>query len=280
MKLFSPGKVNLFFRVLNKCENRFHQIATLMQAISIGDILHFRISCRDVLTCTHPLIPVDATNLIDKARLLFRKKTGFKYFIAIHIEKKIPIEGGFGGGSGNIATTLWALNQMSQMNIDEKILQSWSSEISSDAPFFFSTGTAYVTGCGETVCSFPLMEKKNFYLAKPQEGLSTSLVYHHCQPNINPIDPKRLLHNAIDGKLDGINDLEYPAFFLYPSLQKLKRKLIDMGFDTVVMTGSGTGFYCEGTVNNPSLAGVQFWKGYSMTRKDKDKWYPFPESLS
>ncbi|MDN3508481.1 MAG: hypothetical protein P0S93_00365 [Candidatus Neptunochlamydia sp.] len=140
MKLFSPAKLNLFFRVLNKREDGFHEIASLMQAISLGDTLHFEESHQDHLTCSDPNIPVNERNFIHKARALFRQKTGFKTPIAIHAEKKIPTEGGFGGGSGNIATTLWALNQISRMNFDEKTLRIWAGEISSDTPFFFQPG--------------------------------------------------------------------------------------------------------------------------------------------
>ena len=137
MKLFSPAKLNLFFRVLKKRDDGFHEIASLMQAISLGDTLHFEESNEDLLTCTDTTIPTDEKNFIHRARALFREKTGFQTPIAIHAEKKIPAEGGFGGGSGNIATTLWAFNEISGENIDEGTLRSWAGELSSDAPLLF-----------------------------------------------------------------------------------------------------------------------------------------------
>ncbi|QVL58189.1 MAG: 4-(cytidine 5'-diphospho)-2-C-methyl-D-erythritol kinase [Simkaniaceae bacterium] len=271
MKLFSPSKLNLFFRVLSKREDGFHEIASLMQAITLGDTLLFEESEKDCLTCTDPKIPTDNRNFIHRARALFRTKTDFKTPIAIHAEKRIPAEGGFGGGSGNIATTLWALNQMSGKGVNEATLRQWAGELSSDAPFFFSTGTAYTTGRGEKVFSLPPLEKKTLYLAKPEGGLSTPLVYRHCEPNVNDIDPKRLLGHAIAGDLEGINDLEYAAFALRPDLWELKEGLINLGFETVAMTGSGTGFYCLGSVENPSLPGIQFWKTSYLSRGEK--WY-------
>ncbi|MDJ0651585.1 MAG: 4-(cytidine 5'-diphospho)-2-C-methyl-D-erythritol kinase [Simkaniaceae bacterium] len=274
MKLFSPAKLNLFFRVLNKRADGFHEIASLMQVISLGDTLHFEENDQDRLTCSDPNIPIDENNFIHKVRALFRKKTGFKTPVAIHVEKKIPTKGGFGGGSGNVATTLWALNQISRMDLDEKTLRNWAGEISSDAPFFFSTGTAYTTGRGEQVFSLPPLEKKSLYLAKPEEGLSTPLVYQHCEPNVNDIHPKTLLRNAMAGNLEGVNDLEYAAFALYPALWKWKEGLMDLGFETVVMTGSGTGFYCTGSIENPSLPGIHFWKTSYLSRQKK--WYAAP----
>lgn len=271
MKLFSPAKLNLFFRVLRKRDDGFHEIASLMQAIALGDILHFKESKQDSLTCTDRAIPVDERNFIHRARTLFREKTGFERPIAIHAKKRIPAEGGFGGGSGNIATTLWALKEISGERVDETTLRLWAGEISSDAPFFFSTGTAYTTGRGEKVFSLPPLKQQILYLAKPEGGLSTPLVYKHCVPNVNDIDPKKLLGNAIAGSLEGINDLEYAAFTLRPDLWELKEGLVNLGFETVAMTGSGTGFYCLGSVENPSLPGIQFWKTSYLSRNEK--WY-------
>lgn len=274
MKLFSPAKLNLFFRVLNQREDGFHEIASLVQAISLGDTLSFKESHHDCLTCSDPTLPVNEKNFVHQAHTLFRKKTGFNLPIAIHLEKKIPVEGGFGGGSGNVATTLWALNQISGMHLDEEILRTWASEISSDAPFFFSTGTAYVTGRGEQVYSLPPLEKKSLYLAKPAGGLSTPLVYKHCIPNVNEIDPKILLGKALTGSVEGVNDLEYAACALRPDLWELKEGLIHLGFETVVMTGSGTGFYCMGPVEHPSLPNIDFWKTTYLSRQDQ--WYLLP----
>ena len=162
MKLFSPAKLNLFFRVLNKREDGLHEIASLMQVITFGDTLHFKASDRDCLTCSDPTIPVDRQNVICQALAIFRSKTGFKKPLAIHVDKHVPAAGGFGGGSGNGATTLWALNRISGLNIAEETLRLWAGAISSDAPFFFSSGTAYTTGRGEKVVSLPPLKLKNF----------------------------------------------------------------------------------------------------------------------
>lgn len=271
MKLFSPAKLNLFFRVLSKREDGFHEIASLMQAISLGDYLTFEESSDDRLTCTDPSIPTDERNFIARARNLFQEKTGWDKKVAIHAEKAIPAEAGLGGGSGNIATTLWALSQLSEKNIAEEELKKWAGELSSDAPFFFSTGTAYATGRGEAVFSLPPLEKQTLYLAKPEGGLSTPLVYKHCEPNVNDIDPKQLLGSALGGHLEGVNDLEYAAFALRPDLFQLKEGLYNLGFTNVTMTGSGTGFYCMGPVENPSLPHVQFWKTSYLARSKA--WY-------
>ena len=251
VSFFSPAKINLFFRVLKKRKDGFHDIASLMQTIDFGDTLFFEPYSCDKLTCNISALACDKTNLIMQGLCLFRQKTGFGLPLKIHIEKRIPMQAGLGGGSSNLATTLWALNELSGHLVSQSTLQMWSSELSSDAPFFFSTGTAYVQGRGEQVTSLPPLSQRSFYLLQPEERLSTSLVYHHCLPaSIPPIDM-----NSLE-TLIGYNDLEKGAFFLKPELGRLKKTLKKMGFDLVCMTGSGSCFFCFGTTC-PSLESLK-----------------------
>lgn len=269
MKLYSPAKLNLFFRVLKKRDDGFHEIASLVQAISLCDTMHFEQAKKDSLTCTDPSIPTDQRNFIHKARELFREKTGYLSPFSIHVEKKIPTEGGFGGGSGNIATTLYAMNLLSRLAIDLKTLTRWAGEISSDAPFFFSKGTAYTTGRGEILEEIAPFPSTSLVLAKPHgEGLSTPLVYRQCTPNAHPISPRKMIAK----QYWGINDLEVPAFALRPDLRAFKTSLQELGFDAVGMTGSGSGFFCFGDVKDPSLPNATFWKGSFLSRAEGE-WY-------
>lgn len=272
LKFFSPAKLNLFFRVLGKCDDGYHEIATLMQAISLCDILYFELAEKDCITSTHPNLPCDERNLVYQALQLFRKKTGLLFPVKIHIEKRIPIEGGFGGGSSNLATTLWALNTITRRIVQEETLREWAGNFSCDAPFFFSSGTAYCTGRGEKIKSLSPLCKRNLYLAKSSKGMSTPEVYRHCRPHAcSSEDPLKLLASP-----KYVNDLEVSAFQLCPSLLRLKEDLLDLGFETAVMTGSGSGFFCFGKVKNPQLSGVQFLRTSFFSRIE-NSWYNSPE---
>ena len=62
--LFSPAKVNLFLRVLRKREDGFHELASLFQAVDLGDTLSFAElgggeGEDDVLLCDAPGCPLD-----------------------------------------------------------------------------------------------------------------------------------------------------------------------------------------------------------------------------
>ena len=57
--------------------------------------------------------------------------------ISIHIEKRIPLGAGLGGGSSNAATTLKALNQLLEMGLGQKEMMTMGVKIGADVPFFF-----------------------------------------------------------------------------------------------------------------------------------------------
>ena len=113
LALFSPAKLNLFFAILGKRPDAYHEIFSLNQTISLGDTLRVELADTDLLTCNDPKIPVGPSNLIWRAAALFREKTGFWQPLRIHLDKHIPVEAGLGGGSSNAATVLFALNTLS-----------------------------------------------------------------------------------------------------------------------------------------------------------------------
>src|ERR1700688_1220422 len=102
--LFSPAKLNLFFRVLRRREDGYHEIASLYQAVNLGDTLQVQLGESQRLTCDDPSLPCDGSNLILKAAQVFRRNTGLDLKAHFHLIKRIPIQSGLGGGSGNAAT--------------------------------------------------------------------------------------------------------------------------------------------------------------------------------
>lgn len=137
LSLHSPAKINLFLRILHKRADAYHELASLFQTVDLSDILHLSLSETDSLVCSDKTLAVDSSNLIIKAANLFRKKTGIDQGLSVHLEKKIPMEAGLGGGSSNAATTLYGFNELCGRPATEAELISWASEIGSDVSFFF-----------------------------------------------------------------------------------------------------------------------------------------------
>lgn len=248
MRLFSPAKINLFLRIVSKRPDGYHNLSSLFQTISLGDILTVELHDRDLLTCTDPSLPTDASNLILKATRLFRSKSGLQNHFKIHLDKQIPMQAGLGGGSSNAATILWACNALTGGFLSIDSLKEWSVEIGSDVPFFFSEGTAYCTGRGENVLPLCSLKSSPLCIVKPQLGLSTPEVFRRLnfEASVSEQIIKSDLAAFLLGNLPYFNDLEKPAFEIRPELYQLKTELLKKGFEIVLMSGSGSAFFCLG----------------------------------
>ncbi len=279
LSFFSPAKVNLFFRVLYKREDGFHEVASLYQAISLCDCLQVALSDKDIFTCDDPSLPLDERNLVSKALALFRRKTGDFSSFRIHLEKRIPKEAGLGGGSSNAATALWSFCHLLKKNVSIDALQNWGAELGSDVPFFFSLGTAYGTSRGEILQEVKLPSPISLWIAKPNWGLSTAKVFcvhDSSSASLRNTDPFLDLQDFLKGSDFFYNDLEEAAFLLSPALKKVKEDLLHMGFHRVILTGSGSAFFCLGSFANinytPKLTDVEFFPVKTLQRKEGD-WY-------
>jgi 4-diphosphocytidyl-2-C-methyl-D-erythritol kinase len=271
--LFSPAKLNLFFRILNKRSDGYHEIASLYQAIDFGDTLTAIASDCDTMSCSDMSLPLDSTNLVLKAADLFRRKTQIRAYAHFNLQKCIPVGLGLGGGSGNAASTLWALNELYERPATNSELMTWAGEIGSDAAFFFSKGTAFCRGRGEIIEEVSLDLDPPFQLAFPDFGNATPDVYRRVDlAETSDLDPLELLASFQAGDPHYINDLEPAAFKLRPELKILKEKLYTLGFHTVCMTGSGSAFFCFPYLKNPSLEGITFLPSHFLNRKE-GAWY-------
>lgn len=272
LKLLSPAKINLFLRVLGKRPDGYHELASLFQAVDLCDTLECSLSIQDKLTCTNPNLPVDSSNLILKAAELYRRKTGLTCGLRVHLDKKIPIQGGLGGGSSNAATALWALNVLNNNLVQTKDLIAWSSEIGSDISFFFSTGTAYCTGKGEQVQNQPPLLDKQFWIVKPPQGISTPQVYKCLDlKTLHYRDPLIALESFHTADPHYFNDLEEAAYSVMPDLRTIKSELEAGGFQAV-LSGSGSSFFCVGEGKLPPLKGCESVRVKTLKRK-LSGWY-------
>jgi 4-diphosphocytidyl-2-C-methyl-D-erythritol kinase len=276
MRLFSPSKINLFFRVLQKRNDGYHEIVSLFQAIDFFDFLEFKFSDEDRLTCTDSTLACDSTNLIYQAREIFRSQFPLPP-VHIHLIKQIPIQSGLGGGSGNAATTLWGLNRLLKGIASEEQLRDMGAQLGSDVAFFFSSGTAYCTGRGEKIDSVMPPDQDVFsfsgWIAKPVFGLSTPLVYKNTFVDGLPCrDPLLALRSFSTDSPLYFNDLEISSFQLEPRLIAIKEQLLQQ-FKTVVMTGSGTAFFCLHPFKEVQPIKKLVLHPFSSLRRDPAGWY-------
>src|SRR5439155_7686429 len=113
LEKLSPCKVNLLLNILGRRPDGFHELETIIHPVKVFDRISFSCQGQGIqLTCSHSLLPTDSRNLVYRAAAMLLEQAGIKDGVRIHLEKKIPLAAGLGGGSGNAATTLLGLNEL------------------------------------------------------------------------------------------------------------------------------------------------------------------------
>ena len=250
----SPCKVNLLLNILGKRADGFHELETVMHPVNVFDELTFaRTPGGLVLTCSDPTLPVDAGNLVHRAATVFLQKAGITEGVRIHLEKKLPLAAGLGGGSGNAATTLLGLNELFGQPLAAQSLHEIAASLGSDIPFFLQTKPALATGRGELVQSlevFPALRGCSFLLIHPGFGISTAWSYQTLAkfPKVlhgTPGRAQKLVSLLQAGDLktadqEFYNSLEAPALEKFPILALYQEFLRAHGAATALMSGSGS----------------------------------------
>ncbi|SEM45773.1 4-diphosphocytidyl-2-C-methyl-D-erythritol kinase [Syntrophus gentianae] len=243
MKILSPAKVNLHLRVLRKREDGYHDLATLMQKISLSDELEFFPSDRGIeLQCPGTSLPENEDNIIIRAAKKIFSFAGFSSGVTITLRKKIPIAAGLGGGSSNAAMTLLALNQLFGFNYRAEELRKLGATLGADVPFFLFPGPAWAFGIGDRLEAAPDVPFAWFVLVNPGFEVSTKVIYQ----NLNLGLTNQIIHYSIPRLLTredlvaGLhNDLESVTLKMHPSLQEIKEQLLSNGAEGALMSGSG-----------------------------------------
>ncbi len=179
-KATAPAKINLTLDILGKRPDGYHDVAMLMQSVSLSDTVTLTLTdTEDIrITCNDPLIPCDDSNIVAKVANVFFNSTGIKNTgIILHIEKEIPSEAGLAGGSSDGAATLRLLNLAFNAHLTDKELCEIGAKVGADIPFCIIGGTQLATGTGTTLKKVRSMPKCHIVIVKPDVSVSTREAY-------------------------------------------------------------------------------------------------------
>jgi 4-diphosphocytidyl-2-C-methyl-D-erythritol kinase len=250
----SPCKVNLLLNILGKRADGFHELETVMQPVNFCDDLTFERGGKGIqLSCSDKSLPTDSRNLIYRAAEQFLAAAKISSGVKIHLEKKIPMAAGLGGGSGNAATTLLALNELFGKPLAGEKLHELAASLGSDINFFLQNKPALATGRGEKIQSleiFPALDGKAIFLIHPGFGISTPWAYQNLVRFPEALNgkagrAKELIEKLQTKNLAGAagtfyNSLEAPAFEKFPILKLYQEFLLSNGALAALMSGSGS----------------------------------------
>ena len=254
LRLKSPCKVNLLLNILGKRPDGFHELETIMQPVNYCDDLAFERSGTGIeLTCSDPGLAVDGSNLVHRAAAVFLATAKISDGVKIHLEKRIPLAAGLGGGSGNAATTLRGLNELFGLPLGVAKLGELAASLGSDINFFLQDRPALAIGRGEQVESlepFPALCGKAFLLFHPGFGISTPWAYQNLARFPVALNGQKGRAHALVTSLQTsdlkaaapgfYNSLEAPALDKFPVLKLYQQFLVASGALVSLMSGSGS----------------------------------------
>lgn len=243
LQINSPAKINLCLFVTEKRTDNYHNIETIFYPIfDLCDVLTFEMSEKFFFTSNRQEL-ITEDNLILKAKKLLEEKTNKKFNFKIHLEKKIPMGAGLGGGSSNAATTLISLNEMYDLKLPYEELSQIGLSLGSDVPFFLKSKPSYATSRGEILNQLDFSIEKPILIVNPNIHISTKLAYQNVKPRMRKIDLSilsRIKNDFSILKNYWTNDFEEYVFHNYPEIKNIKEMMYDNGAEFSLMTGSGS----------------------------------------
>lgn len=251
--VWAPAKVNLFLEVVGKRADGYHELRTLMVAVSLYDTLTFTLAPSGSirLTCPGVSLATGPENLIVRAaehlrRLaVLRGKPEGSLGADVVLTKRIPLAAGLAGGSTDAAATLVGLNRLWGLGLGRDELAALAADLGSDVAFFLNPPCAWCTGRGEVVEQWPLGARLHLVLVAPPFGLSTAEVYRNLTVPAEPLSGDEMKAAAKAGDVAAIgrslhNRLQEPAERLRPELADWLARLKSLGPAGCLMSGSGS----------------------------------------
>lgn len=252
MKLKAFSKINLLLDITGIKKNGYHSLFTVMQSVSLYDVITVEKNGSNEITvsCDTAGVPTDKSNIVYKCAEKFFEYADIKRDkgIHIHIEKNVPFGAGMGGGSGDGAAVLVALNKLFETDYSDKILCRIGVKVGADIPFCIVGGTALALDTGAVVA--PLPDIKDYYIVivKPDASVSTKEAYAAVDAVEYMKHPKNniMLELLSDGECD--EALKYCAnvfeqAFDIPGRVDIKDTFNKNGALAACMTGSGSAVY-------------------------------------
>ena len=261
--LTAHAKINLFLDITGRRSDGYHEIAGVMQSISLADAVTVEVTgvnatgaARSIaLTCSNPDLPTDSRNLAWRAADAFFAASGCGCeALCIHIEKRIPAAAGMAGGSTDAAAVLKALNELCGYPLTTDELCRVGAGLGADVPFCIVGGAQITRGIGDELTPLPALPDCELVVACAGEGVSTPAAYRALDGMYGHFDPT--VYTPREGELaaqiaalreEDLDGVCTSAFNLFESAVlpahsvagKIKQLLSDEGAILSLMSGSG-----------------------------------------
>jgi 4-diphosphocytidyl-2-C-methyl-D-erythritol kinase len=190
----SFAKINLGLRIGELRPDGFHELRTVYQTIALHDEIRVSVvrGSGIEIRCADPRVPKDSTNtcfrIVERAMLALKARGR----VIVEIEKRLPVQGGLGGASGNAVAALLALELALKKRLSGPEKLRIAAEVGSDLPLFLVGGTVLGVGRGEEVYPLPDLLAMACVVATPEIAVSTPKAFADWDRMIPQSSPRRL----------------------------------------------------------------------------------------
>ncbi len=247
------AKVNLGLRIINKRDDGYHNIETVLATISLYDELTVAGNHAGIeLSVSGIKLARDSKNIVFRAADLFLKQYKITKGVIIKLHKIIPVGAGLGGGSSDAATVLKLMRKLFKPELTDEDLNQLAQNLGMDVPFFITGGAACAWQRGDKLEYFELPTLK-LILCYPGFPISTKWAYANVELNLTKAENwikmvKNSLVTQDFAKIEKylINDFEALVYRTYPELKVIKDKFAASGAKVSLLSGSGSCIYAIG----------------------------------
>jgi 4-diphosphocytidyl-2-C-methyl-D-erythritol kinase len=236
------AKINLDLRVLGVRPDGYHELRTTFQSIALADALTFTpVPGPFRIVCDDPDCPADSRNLVWRAaELLWRaaRRAGAPRDVVVTIAKRIPIQGGLGGGSSDAAAALTALASLWRTRLTRARLRGLASAIGADVPYFLEGGTALGRARGDRLSRLHDLPRAWVVLVVPRFGVSTAEAFGWWDTQ-----ERRSRRSNRHGPAGIANDLQRVVSRRHPVVSRLVAALERRGAFHASLSGSGSAVF-------------------------------------
>ncbi len=247
IEIKAPAKINIGLNITGKRDDGYHNLETFFYPVrDLHDKLTFELAESFSFHCNEEIVNNDNENLVLKSVRLLEEFTGKKIFVKIELQKYIPIGAGLGGGSSDAAATLISLNELFCLNISYNKLIDIALLIGSDVPFFIKAKPAIGKSRGEDLTIKEIDLPYHIVIINPGIHISTKEAFQNINPmraNINYDEVFQSVDSFQNNRDKIVNDFEDYVFSKYPEVKNIKDRLIDLGSEFALMSGSGSTVY-------------------------------------
>jgi 4-diphosphocytidyl-2-C-methyl-D-erythritol kinase len=261
VRLQAYAKVNLALNITGKRDDGYHELRTVFQTISLHDTLDISIARSpnpsvQWMTCSDPELQ-GKENLVLRAIRAISPKIGFEGSLVVHLEKRIPVARGLGGGSSDAAAALIGMLRLTNMELPLPRLMEIAASLGADVPFFLFGGRALAVNRGDEI--YPLEDgpKRAIVVVSPKGiGVPTKDAYGWLAPELTRLTkPNRIWKFCAlcwSRQETVSNDFEGPVFSRHPRLREIRDGLLKRGAANAALAGSGSAVF--GVFRNPAQA--------------------------